>query len=226
MYRRGLPDGWRVLELQGFRAGGGDLDRHRRAVVDELAGAPGAVAVAGHSMGAALAVIAAAEHPELVARLILLAPSGLPLARPLRASALTFAGQLVRRLYPLRELVPAVANVAAAPRAALRLARRVHDLDLRDELVRVRAQGTPAAVVACSSDRLATPGHCRRLAELLGAELHAVDDPDGHVWPITNPALLVAILREQGLASVDASAAAAACDARAGGASADPPAPG
>jgi pimeloyl-ACP methyl ester carboxylesterase len=224
MYRRGLPAGWRVLELPTFGAAAGELDRYRADVVGELARAPTPVAVAGHSMGAALAVLAAAECPDRIARLILLTPSGLPLDKPLRASAVTFAGQVARRHYPVRALALAVARVVLAPVSALRLARHVHDLDLRDELGRVRAQGIPSIVVACSTDRLATPQHCRRFAELLGAELQVVDDPGGHVWPITNPALLASFLQER--APAGGSCAGAAFGARACEASGGRPVPG
>jgi pimeloyl-ACP methyl ester carboxylesterase len=194
LYRRGLPDGWEALELPSFRASRGELGAYRRRLLDELRARPGPATVAGHSLGAALAVLAACDEPARVAALILLAPSGLPLAKPLPASALTFAGQVLRRRYPARELVRAAGRVARAPRAALRLARAGHDLDLTRELEAVGARALPCAVVACTEDRLATPAHCRRVASLAHATFRELSDPGGHIWPVTNPGLLAAVL--------------------------------
>ena len=58
--------------------------------------------LAGHSMGGALAVLAAAERPERIARLTLISPAGLPLHKPMAASVAEFGaparvGQLRRR---------------------------------------------------------------------------------------------------------------------------------
>jgi homoserine acetyltransferase len=81
-----------------------------------------------------------------------------------------------------------------SPRAALGLARAVHGLDVSAELERVRSSGIPSTVVACSTDRLTTPDHCRRLAVLLGAEYREIEARGGHMWMIAEPALLIAAL--------------------------------
>jgi hypothetical protein len=81
-------------------------------------------------------------------------------------------------------------NMVLAPRAALRLAREVHDLDLTPELQQVRAYGFQCTVVACSSDRLTTCAHCRRLAGLVGADYRELEAPDGHIWVVTQPGRL------------------------------------
>jgi pimeloyl-ACP methyl ester carboxylesterase len=191
LYSRGLPAGWEALSLPSFRATGGDLGAYRLAVERELeARHARPVAVAGHSLGAALAVLAAAASPELVTRLILVAPAGLPYTKPVRGAARALASQIVRGRYPAAELARAGLHVAAAPRAALRLAHDVHDLDLGADLARVRAHAIPSTVVGCAQDELATPSHCRRLASLLGADYREVDARDGHIWPITEPELL------------------------------------
>jgi pimeloyl-ACP methyl ester carboxylesterase len=195
LYRRGLPAGWDAVELPSFRATRGDLDAYAARLRDEIARRGGQVTLAGHSMGAALAVLAAADAPETVERLLLLAPSGLPHTRPLSAAALAFVRQVARRRYPLRDLGHAVARGAAAPRAAFRLARDVHELDLSAEAGRVRTAGIRSTVVGCTRDRLATPEHCRRLADLLAAEYRELDACDGHIWPITEPELLRVELR-------------------------------
>ena len=141
-------------------------------------------------MGAALAILAAATAPEHVQGLLLLAPAGLPLSKPVRTSAGDFVGQLARRTYPLADVVAGARDLAASPRGFVRLARTLRRLDLSVEMGRVRRAGIPTRVVACSSDTLVTPGHCRVAAEMLGAAYDEVDHPGGHVWVLRQPTLL------------------------------------
>ena len=100
LYARGLPQSWQALELPSYRATGGELPAYRRWLGAELARQRAPIAIAGHSMGAALAVLAAAERSERVEKLILVSPAGLPLGKPMRASLATFVGQALRRCYP------------------------------------------------------------------------------------------------------------------------------
>lgn len=193
-YRRGMPAGWEVLELPSFRSSGGELDNYRCYLRDELESRPFRTTLAGHSLGAALALLAADERPDRVEALVLLAPAGLPYSRPLSASAITFLSQVARRRYPLRELSPALLNAALAPRAGLRLAREAHDLDLTPVLERIRARGIPCTVVACTRDRLAPPAHCRLLATRLDADYRELDSRNGHIWMISEPERLKATL--------------------------------
>jgi pimeloyl-ACP methyl ester carboxylesterase len=190
LYRPGLPDGWRALELPAFRESRGRLEPYLERLRAALALEERPVALAGHSMGGALAMLAALEQPQLVERLILLSPAGLMLEKRLQASALTFVGQLLRRCYPPSALWRMTLNTVSAPLAALRLARLVHDLDLTGELEKLRALGIPTTVVACSGDRLTTCTHCRQLASLLGAGYRELDARDGHIWPVTQPEIL------------------------------------
>jgi len=190
LYAPGLPPGWEVLAPPSFRASGGELAALARWLADELRLRPGRSELAGHSLGGALAVLAALAEPARVERLLLLAPAGLPFAKPLAASGLTFMGQVARGCYPPRELAGIVAGVAAAPLAARRLARSVHRLDLRAELAALRTAGVRCTVVGCTRDELATPAHCRRLAELAGAGYRELDSDAAHIWPILEPALL------------------------------------
>lgn len=194
LYAPGLPTNWEALEPPTFRATRGDLRAYRRWLEAELARRRTPVSVAGHSMGGALAVLAAADRPEQIAELILLSPSGLPVTKPIRASLAAFARQIVRGSYPARELCRATAAALAAPKSALRLARVVQALDLTHELEQIRAHRTPCTVIGCSTDELITPAHCRRLAELLGAGYREVRASDGHIWMITNPQLLASEL--------------------------------
>jgi hypothetical protein len=127
-----------------------------------------------------------------------LGPAGLPFTKPPRAIVVTFAGQVARGCHPPRELGRAVAGIVAAPLAALRAARAVYGLDLRPELARVREHGIPCTVVGCTSDELATPAHCRRLAALLNARYRALDAAEGHIWMIAEPERLRAELSRSG----------------------------
>jgi pimeloyl-ACP methyl ester carboxylesterase len=194
LYAAGLPDGWEALELPAFRSTRGELRAYRRWLQAELVRRPAPVVLAGHSMGAALALLAAEERPDLVDELILVSPAGVPLAKALHASALEFVRQVARRSYPLSEVARMLGRVAVAPRAALRLAREVHELDLAGELERAGVRGVPCTVVACRSDELTTCERCRTLAAAVDADYREVDSPEGHIWPIVQPALLAAAL--------------------------------
>ena len=184
---RGVPDGWEVVEPPRFRQSGGSFDHYRRWLGGELTRRQERVALAGHSMGGALALLAAVDEPALVERLILVSPAGLPLTKPLPASAFTFVGQLLRGSYPPGAVCRMAVNTFSAPRAALALARTVHDLDLTPELARLRERGVPVTVIGCPGDGLVTRAHCRRLAGLAGAKYREVDAPNGHIWPVTQP---------------------------------------
>ena len=96
--------------------------------------------LAGHSMGAALAILAAAESPELVERLVLIAPAGLPLQKPIRESARDFvAAARARRL-------PAARRRLGCARGRPRAPRR-----------RSRSRGTCAASTCAASARGSAP---------------------------------------------------------------------
>jgi len=181
LYEPALPAGWHGLEPPSFAASRGSLAAYRSWLRGELHRA-GRSPLAGHSMGAALAILAAAESPELVERLVLVAPAGLPLLKPIRASLLEFLRQCASGSYPRDLAARALAAVARAPRAALALATEVRGLDLRRECARARAAGIPALVVGCSSDTLVTSTHARLLADALGAEYRELDLAGGHMW--------------------------------------------
>lgn len=190
LYRPGLPEGWEALELPSYRSTRGEIGAYRRWLGAEVARRPAPVTLAGHSLGGALAALVAVDRPELVARVILLSPAGLPLRKPIRSSVVTFARQVSRRVYPAREVVRMVASSLSAPRAAMRSGRAAHDLDLTSELEGIRASGVSFTVVACANDDLTTAAHCRELAAGLGADYREIEAPGGHIWPITAPELL------------------------------------
>src|SRR5262249_46337207 len=153
-YARGLGPGWRPLEPPGFPATAGMFRAYERWAVMELARSEEPAWLAGHSMGGALAVVAAVEHPTRVARLTLISPAGLPLGKPIRASLAQFGKQLALRRYQVRDVVHDARQAVAAPRAALRLARAVRSLDLSPQMRKLRDLGVPVEVVGCASDTL------------------------------------------------------------------------
>lgn len=194
LYAKGLPAGWETLELPPYSTTGGELTAYCRWLDTEIARRDAPISLAGHSMGAALAILVAVGRPAAIERLVLLSPAGLPLSKPLKASLATFFGQIAHGWYPVAEISLVVSHVLRTPRAALGLARAVHELDLSAELARLKTSSVPSTVVGCSTDRLTTPDHCRRLASLLGAAYHELDAPGGHVWMIAEPRLFTVAL--------------------------------
>ncbi len=182
LYRRGLGPGWSTLEIPEPAVGSGALAWRRAWIDAELARRTGPVALAGHSMGAALAICAAAAWPGKVASLVLIAPAGLPLVKPIRRSLAEFCAQVAGGRYPLAEAAWSVRSVLAAPRNALRLARGVQRADLSEEMRCVGAAAIPTTVIGCTSDTLVTPAQCRQVAELLGATYRELRLDGGHMW--------------------------------------------
>jgi pimeloyl-ACP methyl ester carboxylesterase len=195
-YADGLPVGWAASQPPPPSVTQGSLGSLRDWAVREVAGRPGRTLVAGHSMGAALAVLAAVTVPEHVEGLFLIAPAGLPLRKPIRRSAVDFARQFGARTYPLTDVLAGTRELAVAPRGATRLVRALRRLDLSAQMQRVRALGIPTVVVGCTTDTLVTPDHCRSAAHLLGAEYRELSAAGGHVWMLRQPPLLAQLLRD------------------------------
>jgi pimeloyl-ACP methyl ester carboxylesterase len=150
---------WRRLEP---RLGALDLDAvdlPRTADLDELDRwleqrlAPRANLV-GHSLGGLLATRVAARRPDLVERLALIAPAGIP-GRSLTGHALPLA-HTIARLQP--RLFPVAVHDAlrAGPLHLLWTARRLVAADIRAELARVVA---PTLVIWGEHDRLVPVRH-------------------------------------------------------------------
>jgi pimeloyl-ACP methyl ester carboxylesterase len=145
-------------------------------------------------MGAALAVAAALAQPERVRRLLLVAPAGLPLTKPITASLRDFCEQVKARVYPPVDVLRAFREALVAPLSTLRLARAVRALDLRSELAAVGRRGIRCDIVACVGDTLTPPDHCREIARLTGGRYHQIDAAGGHMWMIIEPAAFASLL--------------------------------
>ena len=182
LYATGLGPGWRALEPPSFRETNGAFAAYEQWLGEELRRSNEPAWLAGHSMGGALAVVAAVARPAAVAQLPLISPAGLPLRKPIGASLAEFARQTAAGSYGVREVVRGLRATLGAPRSALRLARSVRSLDLSAQMRTLRALGVPVEVVGCASDTLVTPGHCTAAARLLGARYRELELPGGHMW--------------------------------------------
>jgi pimeloyl-ACP methyl ester carboxylesterase len=193
LYRPGLPRDWAAIDPPGFRTGNGSLAASCRWLIAEIDRRRGPVALAGHSMGAALAIAAAAARPERITRLLLIAPAGLPLGKPLARSVGAFVCQVARGRYPAAEATRAAGAALRTPRRAVALARAVHDADLTAEMGEVRAAAIDTLVVGACGDSLVTTDHCRRTADLLGARYRELAR-GGHMWMLESWPELAALL--------------------------------
>lgn len=156
-----------LVDLPGF----GSLGRRSRFVFSEASGwlldwitaaEVGRPSLVGHSMGAAIAVRAAAARPDAFERLVLAAPAGL-VARPLLAHGVPFALAL-RHVRPRFGSVLVRDALVAGPRTLLRASFEVANADVRPDLRRVTA---PTLVVVGGRDPLVPPA----VAEVVRSEL-------------------------------------------------------
>lgn len=139
----------------------------------------------GHSLGGMICARAAASAPDRIARLVLIAPAGVPTGRHL----VGHAGPLARSLAQVPEYGPRIAlDALRAGPALLRAALYAVSHDLRAELAQVEA---PTLLVWGERDHLMPP----RLAD---EWQHALRDarvvlvPAGHVPMWDAPAELAA----------------------------------
>ena len=185
--------GWRSTHRRSATTGG-RFDALRKWLLAELLPQGLPATIAGHSLGAALAITAAADRPDLVERLILFSPAGLPLSKPMRSSFWLLVKQVVQSLYPAREVGAVVRETIRHPSATYRLSREAHDLDLRDEMTRVAAARIPVQVVACTSDTLTTAAVCQTIAATLGCGYEEIKGA-GHMWMLSDWPRFRAFLR-------------------------------
>jgi pimeloyl-ACP methyl ester carboxylesterase len=182
LYGPGLPPGWRALEPPPIARSRGFFDFYRDWIADELSRFEEPIRLAGHSMGGALAITAAAREPERVCELVLVSPAGLPLSKPMWRILADFACAVVRGRIPAGPLRDGVVDTLRSPRSALALSRSVRALDLSVEMTEVRSHGIPSVVVGCRTDTLIPPCICRPIAEMLGAHYRELGLEGGHLW--------------------------------------------
>lgn len=162
-------------------------------VVEQLEGsAAGPVDLLGHSFGALVALRVAAARPDLVRRLILIAPPGVAPRR----SAVTFAWPLLASLTRARPrfLVRLVTDASrAGPANILRGARHVAGADARTEAEAVVA---PTLLVWGSGDRLVPSANAEPWLDVLAdARVHVIPSA-GHVPMFEAPEELAAVIGE------------------------------
>jgi pimeloyl-ACP methyl ester carboxylesterase len=138
------------------------------------------VDLVGHSLGGLVAAELAANEPQLVNRLALVSPAGIPCGRPLPSRAL----QLLGTLYDVRERFPTVLGdaVRAGPLGLLHGVVFVSTRDVRADLASVR---TPSLLVWGEHDRLIPLGIAAEWQRIL-PESRLVVLPCGHVpmWEV------------------------------------------
>jgi pimeloyl-ACP methyl ester carboxylesterase len=160
----------------------GSVARYRDWLVEDVLPPDVPVVLGGHSMGAAVAVLAAGAAPERVSHLVLVAPSGLPLAKPVARIVFDFLRNVAAGRFHAADVLPPLGDTARHPLAAARLARTLRRLDLSPHFAAVRAAGVRSTVIGCKSDTLTPPVLTRRIAELLGADYRELDIVGGHAW--------------------------------------------
>jgi pimeloyl-ACP methyl ester carboxylesterase len=148
------------------------------------------VDLVGHSLGGLVALRVAAARPELVRKLILIAPPGI---QP-RRSAIAYGPPLVASLLRARPrfLVRVATDAArAGPRNLLRGGAYVAATDARSEAARVQ---TPTLLVWGEHDRM-TPSTIGQewLEALPDARLHVIPGAS-HVPMVETPRELVAVI--------------------------------
>lgn len=188
----GLPPG--SFSLEGYAAWTG-------AFLREL-GITEPVVLVGHSFGGGVALRVAHDHPEAVARLILVDPIGgpvwsqrgelpVPMAdRPVWDWGLHLAAHAFA-LRSFARVVPAVAaaalpNLVLHPGTFWRVGRLARDADLRRELEQLKRRRAPVAILWGSSDRLIPWACVESLAVALG-QPEVVRVPGDHSWLLADP---------------------------------------
>jgi pimeloyl-ACP methyl ester carboxylesterase len=170
--------------------------------------AVGPVDVLGFSLGAVVAAALAADHSELVTRLVLvggwafndprhqlifdtwlrleaLNPElGMRFALALAFSA-NFLGEFRRE-----QLAQILAQ--KSPEFARRRIELGRDVDLRDRLPRISA---PTLVVGLARDQFIAPDKCRDLARRIAGSSY-VELPSGHAVTFEQPSTLVSVVRD------------------------------
>jgi pimeloyl-ACP methyl ester carboxylesterase len=163
----------------------------------------GQAALAGHSMGGAIALQAALDAPKYVAGLGLVGAGG-----RMRVAPAILDGLSGDRLATIRTIVD-YSYAPGAPEQMRRQAEAAYALcdpqiyrgdylacDAFDIMARLGEIGCPAAVVCGTADRMTPPKYAEALRDRIpGATLTLISGA-GHMAPIERPAEVSAALRE------------------------------
>jgi pimeloyl-ACP methyl ester carboxylesterase len=137
----------------------------------------------GHSMGGLIAIRLAAQRPDAVSRLVLLAPAGVPAARSLAAHALPLL-RAARHSKPGFLPLLAYDAVRAGPRTLWRAAQEIVSEDVREDLAAIRS---PTLVIMGQNDALVPPAVGRMLQENIADARLLVLKGAGHVVMFDQP---------------------------------------
>ena len=130
----------------------------------------------GHSLGGLVAAQLAARRPELVRKLVLVAPVGIPFGRPFVGHAVPLARALVDARRQVGILLHGAAR--ARPTSLFRGGRYATSADVRDELGAIRA---PTLLVWGARDGLVPAWLAAEWARRIGACTTVLLDGAGHV---------------------------------------------
>jgi len=184
-----------AVDLLGFgerrRSGPFRLDRAAEALAAELAGDAGRVGLVGHSMGGLVAAQLAAERPDLVDRLVLVAAPVVPFEWGLPRHAWNIL-RSVTTVVP--RFVPVLARDAAraGPLTIASAARQLLAADVTAQLPRI---DVPTLLVWGSGDRLVPPPIGRAAADRVPHGRYAEIEGAGHVPMWERPDEFNALLR-------------------------------
>lgn len=131
----------------------------------------------GHSMGGAIALELAARWPEVVRRLVLAAPAGVPYRATVRGYARPLLAE-VRTLDPYFATILLHDALRAGPKTILRAAVELIGQDIRMHAPAVRA---PTLLIWGARDALVPPAAGAVLADLLPQSDVLILSPAGHV---------------------------------------------
>lgn len=165
----------------------GDLDTREEWLAERLG--PRANLV-GHSLGGLLAARLAARRPELVERLALIAPAGVP-GRPLTGHALPLA-HAVLRLRPRHAPVVLADALRAGPLSLLASGLAAHLADVRPQLPAIVA---PTLVLWGADDRLVPASQAAHWAAGIPHAQVEILPRTGHVPMVERPEEVSRLLR-------------------------------